>query len=84
MGQKVNPIGLRLGINKTWASRWYVDPREYADTLHEDLKLRSYIMAMPETKGAEPNPFHPGAFVNQNIPDIKHILIKLLVLAKRV
>ncbi|HRY81496.1 MAG TPA: 30S ribosomal protein S3, partial [Spirochaetia bacterium] len=37
MGQKVNPIGLRLGINKDWKSRWYVDPREYAKTLHEDL-----------------------------------------------
>lgn len=53
MGQKVNPVGLRLGINKTWGSRWYVDPREYADTLHEDLKLRKLIMAMPETKGAD-------------------------------
>lgn len=53
MGQKVNPVGLRLGINKTWGSRWYVDPREYADTLHEDLKLRKLIIAMPETKGAD-------------------------------
>ncbi|MCX7655011.1 30S ribosomal protein S3 [Treponema sp. J25] len=53
MGQKVNPIGLRLGINKTWSSRWYVDPREYADTLHEDLKLRKLVLTMPETKGAE-------------------------------
>jgi small subunit ribosomal protein S3 len=53
MGQKVNPIGLRIGINKTWASRWYVDPKEYADTLHEDIKLRKMIMAMPETKGAD-------------------------------
>ncbi|MDR2048726.1 MAG: 30S ribosomal protein S3 [Treponema sp.] len=53
MGQKVNPIGLRIGINKTWLSRWYVDPREYADTLHEDLKLRARIMSMPETKGAD-------------------------------
>ncbi|MDR2758525.1 MAG: 30S ribosomal protein S3 [Spirochaetaceae bacterium] len=53
MGQKVNPIGLRLGINKTWASRWYVDPKEYANTLHEDLMLRSSIMNMNETKGAD-------------------------------
>jgi small subunit ribosomal protein S3 len=53
VGQKVNPIGLRIGINKTWASRWYVDPKEYADTLHEDLKLRKLIMDMPETKGAD-------------------------------
>lgn len=53
MGQKVNPIGLRLGINKTWASRWYVDRKEYANTLHEDLMLRRQIMKMPETKGAD-------------------------------
>jgi small subunit ribosomal protein S3 len=53
MGQKVNPIGLRIGINKTWTSRWYVDPREYADTLHEDIKLRKLILGMPETKGAD-------------------------------
>ncbi|AEF81688.1 30S ribosomal protein S3 [Leadbettera azotonutricia] len=53
MGQKVNPIGLRLGINKTWASIWYVDPKEYADTLHEDLRLRKFIMDLPETKGAD-------------------------------
>jgi small subunit ribosomal protein S3 len=53
VGQKVNPIGLRVGINRTWASRWYVDPREYANTLHEDLKLRGLILAMPETRGAD-------------------------------
>jgi len=53
MGQKVNPIGLRVGINRTWLSRWYVDPKEYANTLHEDLRLRKQILAMPETKGAD-------------------------------
>ena len=53
MGQKVNPIGLRVGVNRTWSSRCYVEPRAYANTLHEDLKLRSYIVKMPETKGAD-------------------------------
>ena len=53
MGQKVNPIGLRLGVNKTWKSKWFVDPREYADTLHEDLALRKALKKCPETKGAE-------------------------------
>ena len=42
MGQKVNPIGLRLGINRTWDSRWYAES-EYADLLHEDLRLRYYL-----------------------------------------
>jgi small subunit ribosomal protein S3 len=43
MGQKVNPIGLRLGINRTWDSRWYANDREYGDLLHEDLRIRAYI-----------------------------------------
>ena len=42
MGQKVNPIGLRLGINRTWDSRWFAD-KDYADLLHEDLRLRKYL-----------------------------------------
>ena len=42
MGQKVNPIGLRLGINRTWDSRWFSDS-QYADMLHEDLKIRELI-----------------------------------------
>lgn len=53
MGQKVNPIGLRLGVNKTWQSKWYVDPREYADTLHEDFVLRKALLKCPEVQGAE-------------------------------
>lgn len=53
MGQKVNPIGLRLGINKTWKSKWYVDPRDYADTLHEDLVLRKALLACPEAQNAD-------------------------------
>lgn len=53
MGQKVNPTGLRLGVNKTWKSKWYVDPKEYADTLHEDLKLRKALETCPETQGAD-------------------------------
>lgn len=42
MGQKVNPIGLRLGINQTWSSIWYGD-RNYATFLHEDLKVRGFL-----------------------------------------
>jgi small subunit ribosomal protein S3 len=42
VGQKVNPIGLRLGVNRTWDSRWYAD-ESYGDLLHEDLKLREYL-----------------------------------------
>lgn len=44
MGQKVNPIGLRLGINRTWESRWYASTSEYGDLLHQDLLIRKIIM----------------------------------------
>ena len=40
MGQKVNPVGLRLGINRTWDSRWFADGQDYGKLLHEDLKVR--------------------------------------------
>jgi small subunit ribosomal protein S3 len=53
VGQKVNPYGLRLGINKGWKSKWFVDPREYADTLHQDLALRRIISKSPETQAAD-------------------------------
>ena len=43
MGQKVNPIGLRVGVIRTWESRWFANGRKYADQLHEDLKLRKYL-----------------------------------------
>ncbi len=43
MGQKTNPIALRLGIVKTWDSRWFARKKEYANYLAEDLKIRSYI-----------------------------------------
>ena len=43
MGQKVNPIGLRLGINRTWDSRWFANTGEYGKLLHEDLKIRKYL-----------------------------------------
>lgn len=43
MGQKVNPIGLRVGVIRTWDSRWFAEGKEYANRLHEDFKLRSYL-----------------------------------------
>jgi small subunit ribosomal protein S3 len=44
MGQKVNPIGLRLGINRTWDSRWYATRGEYSRLLHEDIHIRDKLM----------------------------------------
>jgi small subunit ribosomal protein S3 len=42
MGQKVNPIGLRLGINRTWDSRWYADAN-FSSLLHEDIRIREFL-----------------------------------------
>jgi len=46
MGQKVNPIGLRLGINRTWDSRWVAGKADFANLLHEDIKIRAMLMKL--------------------------------------
>ena len=43
MGQKVNPIGMRLQVNRTWDSRWYANTKDYGDLLLEDLRMRDFI-----------------------------------------
>lgn len=43
MGQKVSPVGLRIGIIRDWDSRWYADKNDVADLLHEDLKIRALL-----------------------------------------
>ena len=43
MGQKVSPVGFRVGINRDWSSRWYADKKEFANLLHEDIKIRDLI-----------------------------------------
>ncbi|MEP2784821.1 MAG: 30S ribosomal protein S3 [Pseudoruegeria sp.] len=43
MGHKVNPVGMRLQVNRTWDSRWYADTKDYGDLLLEDLKIREFI-----------------------------------------
>ena len=43
MGQKVNPVGFRVGVIRTWDSRWYAKGQQYFDNLHEDIKLRKYL-----------------------------------------
>ena len=43
MGQKVNPIGYRLGVNKDWDSRWYANKKDFGTTLNKDLKIREYL-----------------------------------------
>lgn len=50
MGQKVNPIGLRLGINRTWDSRWYAD-KAYPKLLHQDIELRNFLIKRLKNAG---------------------------------
>ena len=45
MGQKVNPIGLRVGISRDWNSRWYANTKDFASLLNEDVKIRKYLTA---------------------------------------
>lgn len=43
MGQKVSPIGLRIGINKTWEANWYASNKDFAKYLNNDIKIRKYL-----------------------------------------
>ena len=43
MGQKVDPRGMRIGIIKTWNSRWFAEGKDYLNNFHEDLKIKKYI-----------------------------------------
>ncbi|MBE6132536.1 MAG: 30S ribosomal protein S3 [Erysipelotrichaceae bacterium] len=45
MGQKVNPIGLRVGVSRNWNSRWYANKKDFASLLNEDVKIRKYLTA---------------------------------------
>ena len=51
MGQKVNPIGMRLQVNRTWDSRWYADDKDYGNLLLEDLKIRDFIRTEAKQAG---------------------------------
>jgi small subunit ribosomal protein S3 len=51
MGQKVNPVGLRVGINRTWNSRWFAGRGEYGRLLHEDMRIREHILAQQRQAG---------------------------------
>ena len=48
MGQKVHPTGIRLGIIKDWTSTWYADTKDYADYLHTDMEVRTYLRKVEE------------------------------------
>ena len=92
MGQKVNPIGLRLGINRTWDSRWFASKDKYGDLLHRDLKLREYVMKNLESAGVsrvviersaqKPRisiyTARPGVIIGKKGSDIEKLHLKLM------
>ena len=43
MGQKVNPVGMRIGVSRDWNSRWYANKKDFASLLHEDVEIRKYL-----------------------------------------
>ncbi len=51
MGQKVNPVGLRVGVNRTWDSRWFASGADYGRLLHEDRKIRDHILKQQRQAG---------------------------------
>jgi len=52
MGQKVSPVGLRIGVNKDWGSKWFASKQDYATYLHEDIKIRELVSNSPKFKDA--------------------------------
>ena len=47
MGNKVNPIGMRLQVNRTWDSRWFANTKDFGDLLLEDIKMRDFSWHLP-------------------------------------
>ncbi len=96
MGQKVNPIGLRLGINKTWLSRWYQD-KGYADTVLEDFRLRGAIekqlkdaeverveiIRYPERINVNIHTARPGIVIGKKGADVEKLKGKLQKLTEK-
>ena len=95
MGQKVNPISLRLGINKTWDSRWYSE-KDYASNLHQDLKIRKYVRENMAAAGVSKviierlakkarltiYTARPGVLIGKKGADIEKLKVKLSNIAK--
>ena len=63
MGQKVSPVGLRIGVNKDWDSKWFANKQDYATYLHEDIKIRELISNTPKFKDAVVYFFSVAAYV---------------------
>ena len=82
MGQKTHPIGFRLGIIKTWSSRWF-ETKNYAKWLHEDLKLKDFITRVAFSDAAARSTRFPTVFVRActTMSPLMEFLTKALRLA---
>jgi small subunit ribosomal protein S3 len=97
MGQKVNPIGIRLGINRTWDSVWYDEKKQYAANLHEDIKIKKYIEKekksagiakvtierFPDRVNVNINAARPGVLIGKKGADIEQLKDQLQKLASK-
>lgn len=97
MGQKVNPIGIRIGINRTWDSIWYGEKKDYSKNLHEDLKIKKFIAKekksagiakvtierFPDRVNVNINASRPGVLIGKKGADIEELKGQLQKLASK-
>jgi small subunit ribosomal protein S3 len=97
MGQKVNPIGFRVGINRTWDSIWYEDKKNYARYLHEDLAIKEYVEKekrsagisrvaidrFPDRVNVNIHASRPGVLIGKKGSDIEALKEKLQKIASK-
>ena len=97
MGQKVNPIGIRLGINRTWDSVWYDEKKQYAANLHEDIRIKQFVAKekknagiakvtierFPDRVNVNINAARPGVLIGKKGADIEDLKNQLQKLASK-
>ncbi len=97
MGQKVNPIGIRLGINRTWDSVWYDEKKQYKSNLHEDLRIKKFVIKekknagiakvtierFPDRLNVNIQASRPGVLIGKKGADIEELKNKLQKLASK-
>ena len=97
MGQKVNPVGLRVGINRTWDSIWYEDKKNYAKYLHEDIEIQKFINKekhsagisrvaidrFPDRVNVNIHASRPGVLIGKKGSDIEALKEKLQKIASK-
>lgn len=97
MGQKVNPVGLRVGVNRTWDSIWYEDKKNYAKYLHEDLAIKDFVVKekksagisrvaidrFPDRVNVNIHASRPGVLIGKKGSDIEALKEKLQKIASK-